>query len=80
MKRIQKIISTLLIVMLIAVQLMPIINVKAEEVGTLTITTYGENEDGIRSDLVTNTAILKAGGFDSEDEFSAYKIIDVFFK
>ena len=73
----KKIISALLIVMLIAVQLFPMLNVSAEE--TLVITTYGENEDGIRSDLVTNTAILTASGFDSEDEFSAYKIIDVFY-
>lgn len=73
----KKIMSILLVVMLVAVQLLPIINVKAEE--PLVITTYGENDKEINPNLVTNTAELRVSNIGNGDEFSAYKIIDVFY-
>lgn len=69
-------IGLILVIMLISIQLIPILKVKAEGV---IITTYGENEEGVRSDLVTNTANLFVIGINSGDSLSAYKIIDTFY-
>ena len=72
----KKIIILLSIVVLIMVQLIPIVNVNAEE---LIITTYGENNQGINPNLVTNTATLTVSNVYKDDKFLAYKIIDVFY-
>ena len=63
--------------MLIAVQLIPILNVQAEE--ALVITTYGENGDGINPNLVTSTATLTINDIRNGDILTAYKILDCFY-
>ena len=77
MKKVKKLISIILILILTIVPFLPILNVAAED--ELIITTYGENEEGINPNLVTNKANLMVEGVTNGDELAAYKIIDVFY-
>ena len=79
MEKIKKIISVMLILILTMTPFLSMLNVKAEDSETFTITTYGENEEGINPNLVTNKANLIVNGVTNGDELSAYKIIDIFY-
>lgn len=81
MKRCKKIISVLLIVMLIAVQLIPILNVKAEGVEFILSDTVTKADDP-NSKLITNNDVtITVTNFEntSTAKVFGYKIIDVFY-
>ena len=81
MKKIQKIISSLLVVMLLVVQLMPIINVKAQGVEFILSDTVTKKDDP-NSKLITNNDVtITVTNFEdtTNARISGYKIIDVFY-
>lgn len=72
MKKTKKLVNIILVILLVTLQFSPFLNVKA-------ITLKGENSEGIREDLVVDTANLIVYNVSNGDTLSAYKVLDTFY-
>lgn len=70
----KKIISMLLVVMLIAVQLIPTLNVEAADINVI-----GQNQQNLDPTLIIDEGTITVTGVDSNDTFKAYKLLDAFY-